>query len=43
MNSFEQYTLIIGLLAVFFEGLRHLRAMLQNWLHNQHKAGHIKP
>jgi len=43
MNSFEQYTLIIGLLAVLLEGLRHLRTMFQNRLHNQHKADHIKP
>ncbi len=32
MNSFEQYTLIIGLLAVFFEGLRHLKERLRAWL-----------
>jgi len=43
MNSFEQYTLIIGLLAVILEGLRHLRTMFQNWVDNQHKADHIKP
>jgi len=43
MNSFEQYTLIIGLLAIIFEGLRHVRTMFQNWLHNQQKADHIKP
>jgi hypothetical protein len=36
MNSFEQYTLIIGLLAVFFEAVRHLRQKLQEWLENHH-------
>lgn len=38
MNSFEQYTLIIGLLAVFFEALRYLREKLQVWLNSHHKA-----
>lgn len=32
MNSFEQYTLIIGLLAICFEGLRHLREKLRAWI-----------
>jgi hypothetical protein len=38
MNSFEQYTLIIGLLAVFFEALRHLREKLHVWLESHRKA-----
>jgi hypothetical protein len=37
MNSFEQYTLIIGLLAIFFEGIRHLKEKLRAWL-----AAHAK-
>jgi hypothetical protein len=34
MNNFEQYTLIIGLLAIFFEAARHVREKLQKWLHS---------
>jgi hypothetical protein len=33
MNSFEQYTLIIGILAVFFEGLRYLKGKFLAWFH----------
>jgi hypothetical protein len=36
MNSFEQYTLIIGLLAVFFEAVRHLRQKLHEWQQRYH-------
>lgn len=25
MNSFEQFTVIIGVLAIIFEGIRHLK------------------
>ncbi len=32
MNSFEQYTIIIGLLAVLFEGLGYLRNYMQKIL-----------
>ncbi len=32
MNSFEQYTIIIGLLAVLFEGFGYLRNCLQKIL-----------
>jgi|GEM_PF-659794 hypothetical protein len=39
MNSFEQYTLIIGLLAIFFEGIRHLRDKLRAWL-SAHAKSH---
>jgi hypothetical protein len=39
MNSFEQYTLIIGLLAIFFEGIRHLRDKLRAWF-AAHAKGH---
>ncbi|MDB5019700.1 MAG: hypothetical protein JWQ28_827 [Pedobacter sp.] len=38
MNSFEQYTLIIGLLAIFFEAIRLVRQKLQVWLDSHHKA-----
>lgn len=31
MNSFEEYTLAIGVLAIFFEGLRHLKEMFRAW------------
>jgi hypothetical protein len=37
MNSFEQYTLIIGLLAVFIEAMRHVREKLNQWLHSSGK------
>lgn len=33
MNSFEQYTLIIGLLAVLVEGVSYLRGFVQKLLH----------
>jgi len=38
MNSFEEFTLIIGLLAIFFEGLRHLKDKLRAWLQTHAKA-----
>jgi hypothetical protein len=38
MNSFEQFTLIIGLLAVFFEAMRHLREKLHAWLEGHKKV-----
>jgi hypothetical protein len=37
MNSFEQYTLIIGILAVFFEGLRYLKGKFMAWFQSTHK------
>jgi hypothetical protein len=37
MNSFEEYTLMIGLLAVLLEGLRHLKEKFHAWLH-QHSG-----
>lgn len=33
MNSFEQYTLIIGLLAVLFEAVSHLTAFVKKIFH----------
>ena len=40
MNSFEQYTLIIGLLAVGIEAVRHLKAKVKEWMHvHHHKSG----
>jgi len=33
MNSFEQYTLIIGLLAVLFEGIKLLKEKITHWMH----------
>jgi hypothetical protein len=33
MNSFEEFTIIIGLLAVAFEGIGHLRKYLHNLMH----------
>ena len=29
MNSFEQFTVIIGLLAILFEGIKHLKDKLK--------------
>lgn len=37
MNSFEQYTLIIGLLAVALEAYRYLKGKFMAWL-----TAHIK-
>jgi hypothetical protein len=37
MNSFEQYTLIIGLLAICIEAFRHLKEGVRHWLHPQHQ------
>jgi len=33
MNPFEQYTLVIGVLAVLFEGLSYLRDFLRKLMH----------
>jgi hypothetical protein len=33
MNSFEQFTIIIGLLAVLFEGLGYVRSYLHKLMH----------
>jgi hypothetical protein len=33
MNSFEEYTIIIGLLAVMFEAFSYLRVFLRKLLH----------
>jgi hypothetical protein len=33
MNPFEQYTIIIGVLAVLFEGLSYLRDFLRKLMH----------
>ena len=33
MNPFEQYTIIIGVLAILFEGFSYLRSFLQKMLH----------
>lgn len=33
MNSFEQYTVIIGLLAVLLEGVSYLRELVQKFFH----------
>jgi hypothetical protein len=33
MNSFEEYTVIIGLLAVMFEGFSYLRDFVHKLLH----------
>jgi hypothetical protein len=38
MNSFEQYTLVIGFLAILFEGIRHLKEKLRAWLQTHAKA-----
>lgn len=33
MNSFEQFTLIIGALAILFEAIRHLKEKVKHWHH----------
>ncbi len=33
MNSFEGYTLLIGLLAVALEGLSRLKEIVHKWMH----------
>jgi hypothetical protein len=33
MNPFEQYTVIIGILAVLFEGVSYLRGLLRKIFH----------
>jgi hypothetical protein len=36
MNNFEQFTLIIGLLAVLFEAIKHLKDKIREWFsHSQ--------
>lgn len=35
MNSFEQYTAIIGALAILFEGIRYLREKIRHWQSHQ--------
>lgn len=42
MNPFEQFTLIIGLLAVLIEGLSYIRSFLRRILHsNSHSKNRI--
>jgi hypothetical protein len=42
MNPFEQYTLIIGVLAVLMEGFSYLRSLLRKILRsNSHSKHHI--
>ncbi len=36
MNSFEQFTLIIGVLAVVFEAFKHLKDKIKQWLNHSH-------
>lgn len=38
MNSFEEYTVVIGILAILFESLRHLKAKLRAWFQTHAKA-----
>ena len=33
MNPFEQYTLVIGLLAIAFEGVSYIREFIQKIFH----------
>jgi len=33
MNPFEQYTLVVGLLAIAFEGVSYLRDLIQKIFH----------
>ena len=35
MNNFEQFTLIIGALAIFFEALRHAKEKIRHWFSTQ--------
>ncbi len=35
MNPFEQYTVIIGVLAILFEGISYLRDFLREFLHRK--------
>jgi hypothetical protein len=35
MNSFEQYTIIIGVLAILFEGISYLRTLVHKLLHKE--------
>ena len=35
MNSFEQYTIIIGVLAVLLEGLSYLRDFVRKLMHKK--------
>lgn len=34
MNSFEQYTVIIGILAILFEAIKHLKGKIKHWYHH---------
>jgi hypothetical protein len=36
MNSFEEFTVIIGLLAVAFEGFDYLKGFVKKLLHKAH-------
>lgn len=36
MNSFEQFTLIIGLLAVLFEAIKHGKEVIKKWFYPEH-------
>lgn len=40
MNPFEQYTLIIGVLAVLIEGFSYLRSFLKKILHPDSQSKH---
>jgi hypothetical protein len=31
MNSFEQFTVIIGVLAILFEGIKQLKEKIKHW------------
>lgn len=33
MNSFEQFTLIIGILAILLEAVKHLKDKIKHWHH----------
>ncbi len=35
MNNFEQFTVIIGVLAILFEAIKHLKAIIRHWLHHE--------
>lgn len=36
MNSFEQFTLIIGILAILFEAFKHLKDKIKLWFNPNH-------
>jgi hypothetical protein len=31
MNNFEQFTVIIGVIAILFEAIRHLKDKIKQW------------